>query len=55
MGFVDVRAKKALMYGNGSDLENAVNWLTDHQARHTHTQIQTISFFRCDSLLKYIR
>ncbi|CAN0496121.1 unnamed protein product, partial [Ectocarpus sp. 8 AP-2014] len=31
MGFAEVRAKKALMFGNGNDLENAVNWLMEHQ------------------------
>lgn len=31
MGFAEVRAKKGLMFGNGSDLENAVNWLMEHQ------------------------
>ncbi|CBJ27422.1 PUB domain, zinc finger protein Thioredoxin [Ectocarpus siliculosus] len=31
MGFAEVRAKKALMFGNGNDLENAVNWIMEHQ------------------------
>ena len=31
MGFAEVRAKKSLMYGAGSDLESAVNWLMEHQ------------------------
>ncbi|CAM9546982.1 unnamed protein product [Ascophyllum nodosum] len=31
MGFQEVRAKKGLMFGSGSDLESAVNWLMEHQ------------------------
>lgn len=31
MGFSEVRAKKSLMFGAGSDLESAVNWLMEHQ------------------------
>lgn len=31
MGFAEVRAKKSLMFGAGSDLESAVNWLMEHQ------------------------
>ncbi|CAN0295871.1 unnamed protein product, partial [Ectocarpus sp. 4 AP-2014] len=31
MGFAEVRAKKALMFGNGNDLENAVNWIMEHE------------------------
>lgn len=39
MGFAEVRAKKGLMYGNGNDLENAVNWLMDHQVKQEGTLI----------------
>ncbi|CAN0313899.1 unnamed protein product, partial [Ectocarpus fasciculatus] len=31
MGFPELRAKKALMFGNGNDLENAVNWIMEHE------------------------
>ena len=31
MGFAEIRAKKALMFGNGNDMENAVNWIMEHQ------------------------
>eukprot|EP00903_Cladosiphon_okamuranus_P006438 g6298.t1 len=31
MGFAEIRAKKGLMFGNGNDMENAVNWLMEHQ------------------------
>ncbi|CAN0408338.1 unnamed protein product, partial [Laminaria digitata] len=31
MGFAEIRAKKGLMYGQGSDMEHAVNWLMEHQ------------------------
>lgn len=31
MGFAEIRSKKGLMFGNGNDLENAVNWIMEHQ------------------------
>lgn len=31
MGFAEVRAKKGLMFGQGSDMEHAINWLMEHQ------------------------
>ena len=31
MGFAEIRAKKGLMFGNGNDMENAVNWIMEHQ------------------------
>ncbi|CAM9811809.1 unnamed protein product [Chrysoparadoxa australica] len=31
MGFPEERSKKALMLGNGPDLESAINWLMEHQ------------------------
>ncbi|CAM9371678.1 unnamed protein product [Pylaiella littoralis] len=31
MGFAEIRAKKGLMFGNGSDMDNAVNWIMEHQ------------------------
>lgn len=49
MGFAEVRAKKGLMFGNGSDLENAVNWLMEHQAREERGQSNI--FVSCTALL----
>ena len=31
MGFAEIRAKKGLMFGSGSDMEQAINWLMEHQ------------------------
>lgn len=44
MGFAEVRATKGLMFGAGPDMESAVNWLMDHQARVANSVSLSSSF-----------
>lgn len=46
MGFAEVRAKKGLMFGAGPDMESAVNWLMDHQARVAGSVDSIVHFMR---------